>query len=126
MIGPVMRDPDRRQFPRIPAGRVIDLRSVPAPFADKPLAADAMNISQGGVFIETPLAIPPGALISFQIDLDSARRTMLGLVRWRRAAAPCGIGVQFVHVSPGASPLEDDVLAGLDPGPGPEPDGAKL
>jgi uncharacterized protein (TIGR02266 family) len=70
------------------------------------LVAYSMNLSRGGMFLETEADIPAGAEMTLNFTVPGAGTTALnGMVAWRRAldessAGPPGIGIEFQDVAP--------------------------
>jgi uncharacterized protein (TIGR02266 family) len=71
--------------------------------------AHSVNLSRGGVFIETAEVMSPGEVLSLEISLPEGPRTVCcsGLVVWvnhpvkpAKPRLPCGIGVRFVDLDP--------------------------
>ena len=99
-------DQEKRSYPRVPAELVAELRAVPMGNHRDDLPAAVKDVSAGGVFVETPMVLSPGSLVILKLSIpDEERpRTVMGLVRWRREAAPRGVGVQFVALTPAPMP----------------------
>ena len=69
------------------------------------LVAYSVNLSRGGLFVETEAQIPTGGLVSLELDVPGAELTALsGLVAWRRElgdpAGPPGLGLELQDVAP--------------------------
>lgn len=70
------------------------------------LVAYSVNLSRGGLFLETDADIPTGAAMTLDFAVPGAGTTSLnGVVAWRRGAAeaaegPVGIGIEFQDVAP--------------------------
>ena len=68
------------------------------------LVAYSVNLSRGGMFVETAAEIPQGAQMTLHLAVPGAEPTALtGIVAWRRGAdepGPPGIGVEFVDLAP--------------------------
>lgn len=90
---------DHRRFPRAPlTGRVKFYDW------DKPMHADATEISGEGIFLKTPEALPEGALLTLRLSipgLDEAFTVLGRVVRTVRGGflRPAGMGVRFVDIS---------------------------
>ena len=97
---------EKRRYPRIPLELVTDLQSIPIQLSKDVLPATIRDISDGGVFIETTRTVAPGRLIMLKLKLPSedSARSIMGLVRWCRAAAPRGLGIQFMTLQPASIP----------------------
>src|SRR5437764_15265501 len=80
------------------------------------LVAYSMNLSRGGMFLETDADIPTGALMTLDFNVPGAGTTSLnGAVAWRRSldeasAGPPGIGVEFQDVAPQLGTLIDRLV----------------
>lgn len=83
------------------------------------LVAYSMNLSRGGMFLETDADIPTGALMTLDFSVPGAGTTSLnGAVAWRRSmdeasAGPPGIGVEFNDVAPQLGALIDRLVVGF-------------
>jgi uncharacterized protein (TIGR02266 family) len=80
------------------------------------LVAYSVNLSRGGLFLETDADIPTGALISLDFAVPGAGTTSLnGVVAWRRGAAeaegPPGIGIEFQDVAPQLGAMIDNLVS---------------
>ena len=75
-----------------------------------------MNLSRGGMFLETDADIPTGALMTLDFSVPGAGTTSLnGAVAWRRSieeatAGPPGLGVEFQDVAPQLGSLIDRLV----------------
>jgi uncharacterized protein (TIGR02266 family) len=80
------------------------------------LVAYSMNLSRGGMFLETEAEIPTGAQMTLDFSVPGAGTTSLnGIVMWRRAydeasAGPPGIGVEFQDVAPQLGDMIDRLV----------------
>lgn len=69
----------------------------------------AQNLSEGGIFIATPIVHPIGTQFNLSIHLDDGLPGVvrgIGEVRWIRAAEegsdlPAGLGIQFLELESG-------------------------
>jgi len=82
------------------------------------LVAYSMNLSRGGLFLETDADIPTGALMTLDFEVPGAGTTSLnGVVAWRRggdeSAGPPGIGVEFQDVAPQLGSVIDRLVTGF-------------
>src|SRR5215208_1792238 len=83
-----------REHERIPYSVQVEFRT-----ASSFLVAYSVNLSRGGLFLETDADIPTGALMTLDFSVPSAGTTSLnGVVAWRRASGesadgPVGLGV---------------------------------
>ncbi len=80
------------------------------------LVAYSINLSRGGMFLETSEDIPTGALMTLDFSVPGAGTTSLnGAVAWRRSAdessaGPPGIGIEFSDVAPQLGALIDKLV----------------
>jgi uncharacterized protein (TIGR02266 family) len=80
------------------------------------LVAYSINLSRGGMFLETDADIPTGALMTLDFSVPGAGTTSLnGAVAWRRSAdessaGPPGIGIEFSDVAPQLGTLIDKLV----------------
>ncbi len=80
------------------------------------LVAYSVNLSRGGLFVETDADIPTGALLTLDFAVPGADVTSLnGVVAWRRtledaSAGPPGIGVELQDVSPQIGSMIDRLV----------------
>lgn len=83
------------------------------------LVAYSVNLSRGGLFLETDADIPTGAAMTLDFAVPSAGTTSLnGVVAWRRGVeqageGPPGIGVEFQDVAPQLGTLIDKLVTGF-------------
>ena len=66
-------------------------------------AARTRDISTGGLFIETPVALPVGAPVEVELSLTGNRHALRAEVAWVLGAADGsteGVGVRFLDVVP--------------------------
>jgi uncharacterized protein (TIGR02266 family) len=80
------------------------------------LVAYTVNLSRGGVFLETEEVLPVGAEIALQLEVPQAGPvTLNGHVTWRRdhpdVDGPRGIGVEFDHIVDPLGDLIDRLVA---------------
>jgi uncharacterized protein (TIGR02266 family) len=81
------------------------------------LVAYSINLSRGGMFLETDADIPTGALMTLDFSVPGAGTTSLnGAVAWRRSAdessaGPAGIGIEFSDVAPQLGTLIDKLVS---------------
>lgn len=66
--------------------------------ADRELEATCVNISQGGMFIETPEALPIDAQLTVVFRLPDIAQAITAKARvaWSEQKARRGVGIQFV------------------------------
>jgi uncharacterized protein (TIGR02266 family) len=89
-----------REFDRIPYSVQVEFRT-----ASSFLVAYSVNLSRGGIFIETDSEVPAGVLLAFDMQVPGAGLLQLiGLVAWRRGIdspdGPAGLGIEFQDVAP--------------------------
>jgi uncharacterized protein (TIGR02266 family) len=81
------------------------------------LVAYSVNLSRGGLFLETEVDIPTGAAMTLDFSVPGAGMSSLnGMVAWRRSAAeaaegPVGIGIEFQDVAPQLGSLIDKLVS---------------
>jgi uncharacterized protein (TIGR02266 family) len=83
------------------------------------LVAYSVNLSRGGLFLETTADIPTGALITIDLEIPSAGQVSLnGVVAWRRGPEPVegqpegppGLGIEFADVAPRLGGVIDQLV----------------
>jgi Tfp pilus assembly protein PilZ len=89
---------NQRRFPRAPLTGTVKFYDW-----DKPMQADATEISGEGIFLKTPQALPEGALLTLRLcipGLDEAFTVLGKVVRTVRGGLlrPAGMGVRFVDI----------------------------
>jgi uncharacterized protein (TIGR02266 family) len=82
------------------------------------LVAYSVNLSRGGLFIETDAEIPSGSPLTVDLTIPTAGQVSLhGAVTWRRAAdsqeGPAGLGVEFTDIAPQLGALIDRLVSGF-------------
>lgn len=83
------------------------------------LVAYSVNLSRGGLFLETDVDVPAGSLMTLDFSVPNAGTTSLnGIVAWRRGpndaeGGPPGIGVEFQDVAPQLGALIDRLVSGF-------------
>jgi len=90
---------DLRRFPRAPLTGPVKFFNW-----DRPMQADALEISPEGIFLKTGQALPEGALLTLRLTLPGWAQafTVLGkVVRTVRGGLlrPAGMGVRFIDIS---------------------------
>lgn len=95
-----------REYDRIPYAVQVEFRT-----ASSFLVAYSVNLSRGGIFLETESEVPTGVLISLDLLVPGAGLlTLIGVVMWRRAVdspdGPPGLGVEFQDVAPLGSAID--------------------
>jgi uncharacterized protein (TIGR02266 family) len=83
------------------------------------LVAYSVNLSRGGMFLETDAEIPSGSQMTLDFAIPGSESASLnGVVAWRRSpedasAGPPGIGVEFQDVTPTLGVLIDKLVVGF-------------
>lgn len=82
------------------------------------LVAYSVNLSRGGLFLETDADIPNGAVTTLEFTVPGVGTSSLdGVVAWRRggdgAEGPPGIGIEFQDVAPQLGALIDKLVTGF-------------
>lgn len=83
------------------------------------LVAYSVNLSRGGMFIETDADVPVGAGMTLELAIPNAGTIEVdGMVAWRRVAdatadGPAGLGVEFQDVAPQLGALIDRLVTGF-------------
>lgn len=89
-----------REFDRIPYSVQVEFRT-----ASSFLVAYSVNLSRGGMFIETDSEVPTGVLLTLDLHVPGAGLLhLIGMVAWRRGIdspdGPAGLGIEFQDVAP--------------------------
>lgn len=100
-----------REHGRMPYTVLVEFRT-PSSF----LVAYSVNLSRGGLFLETDVEIPTGAPITVDFGIPTAGQISLsGAVSWRRGAespdGPPGLGIEFVDVAPQLGSVIDHLVS---------------
>jgi uncharacterized protein (TIGR02266 family) len=83
------------------------------------LVAYSVNLSRGGLFLETDADIPTGALVTLDLSVPGGGATPVnGTVAWRRGieeaeSGPPGLGVEFQDIGPQLGTLIDRLVTGF-------------
>jgi uncharacterized protein (TIGR02266 family) len=82
------------------------------------LVAYSVNLSRGGLFLETTAEVPQGAAMTLEFSVPNAGTASLsGVVAWRRAhqdaEGPPGLGIEFQDVAPQLGTLIDQLVSGF-------------
>ena len=83
------------------------------------LVAYSVNLSRGGMFVETDAEVPVGAGLTIELAIPNHGTIELdGIVAWRRVAevgadGPPGLGVEFQDVAPALGALIDKLVTGF-------------
>jgi uncharacterized protein (TIGR02266 family) len=89
-----------REHDRIPYSVQVEFRT-----ASSFLVAYSVNLSRGGMFIETDSDLPTGVLLTFDLQVPGAGLLhLIGVIAWRRSHdspdGPPGIGIEFQDIAP--------------------------
>ncbi|HSR99004.1 MAG TPA: TIGR02266 family protein [Kofleriaceae bacterium] len=89
-----------REYERMPYSVQVEFRT-----ASSFLVAYSVNLSRGGIFIETDTDLPSGVLLMLELNVPGAGLLhLVGIVAWRRGHespdGPPGIGIEFQDVAP--------------------------
>lgn len=89
-----------REYERIPYSMQVEFRT-----ASSFLVAYSVNLSRGGMFLETDFDVPIGTLLALDLRVPGAELlNLVGIVAWRRGQdspdGPAGIGIEFQDVAP--------------------------
>jgi uncharacterized protein (TIGR02266 family) len=100
-----------REHPRMPYVVAVEFRS-----ASSFLITYSLNLSRGGLFVETTHDLPLGTTIDVAFRIPSAGDVALaGVVAWRREAGspdgPPGLGVEFTDISAQLGQVIDQLVA---------------
>ena len=84
------------------------------------LVAYSVNLSRGGLFLETEADIPTGALITLELSVPAGGSTPVnGTVAWRRGGeevdpgGPPGLGIEFADIGPQLGAMIDRLVTGF-------------
>lgn len=100
-----------REHDRVPYAVEVEFRT-----ASSFLVAYSVNMSRGGLFLETEHDVPLGAEIALRLSVPGAGPVaLLGMVAWRRGResgdGPPGLGVEFVDLGPDIGGTIDRLIA---------------
>jgi type IV pilus assembly protein PilZ len=103
-----------REHQRIPYAVEVEFRT-----ASSFLVAYSVNLSRGGLFVETEADVPIGSEIALKLAVPSAGNVPLsGVVAWRRGRdsgdGPPGLGVEFLDLGPEIGATIDRLVAGYE------------
>jgi uncharacterized protein (TIGR02266 family) len=89
-----------REYDRIPYSVQVEFRT-----ASSFLVAYSVNLSRGGIFVETDSEVPAGVLLAIDLQVPGAGLLhLIGVVAWRRGIdspdGPAGLGIEFQDVAP--------------------------
>jgi uncharacterized protein (TIGR02266 family) len=83
------------------------------------LVAYSVNLSRGGMFVETDADVPVGAGMTVELAIPGSGTIELdGIIAWRRVAetgleGPPGLGIEFQDVAPQLGALIDKLVTGF-------------
>jgi uncharacterized protein (TIGR02266 family) len=102
-----------REYDRIPYTVQVEFRT-----ASSFLVAYSVNLSRGGIFIETDAEVPSGVLIAIDLHVPSAGMLhLVGVVAWRRGPeasdGPPGLGIEFHDIAPQLGAMIDRLVSGF-------------
>ncbi len=100
-----------RENERMPYSVEVDFRT-----ASSFLVAYSVNLSRGGLFLETDADIPTGAAVTLDLQIPSAGLVPLnGVVVWRRGTdspeGGPGLGIEFQDVAPQLGTVIDGLVS---------------
>lgn len=100
-----------REYDRMPYSVQVEFRT-----ASSFLVAYSVNLSRGGIFIETDTDLPMGVLVALDLQVPGAGRLhLVGVVAWRRGFespdGPPGIGIEFQDVAPQLGSVIDQLVS---------------
>jgi uncharacterized protein (TIGR02266 family) len=100
-----------REHLRMPYAVQVEFRT-----ASSFLIAYSVNLSRGGLFLETEQDIPQGAAIGLALDVPgTGPLDLTGVVAWRRAGdspdGPPGLGIELQDVAPALGSVIDQLVA---------------
>jgi uncharacterized protein (TIGR02266 family) len=100
----------RRAFERIPYAVQVEFRT-----ASSFLVTYSINLSRGGMLLETDHSAELGSLIELEFGVPGAGPIhLVGRVAWRRPAAqggPAGLGIEFQDMGPEIGKLIDRLVS---------------
>src|SRR5581483_8777925 len=99
-----------REHERVPYAVQVEFRT-----ASSFLVAYSVNLSRGGMFLETDAEVPTGALLNLELLVPGTGSiSLLGMVAWRRgpeSEGPVGVGIEFQDVAPQLGSAIDTLVA---------------
>jgi len=101
---------DGRKNDRVPYSVEVEFRT-----ASSFLVAYSVNVSRGGLFLETEHEVPIGTQVTLELAIPSAGKVQLnGTIAWRRGResvdGPPGIGVEFLDLGPDMGAVIDGLV----------------
>jgi len=99
-----------REYDRMPYRVQIEFRT-----ASSFLVAYSVNLSRGGLFLETEHDVPTGSQIGLELQIPKIEPIdLVGVVAWRRPPespdGPAGLGIEFQDVAPQLGPVIDHLV----------------
>ena len=100
-----------REHDRMPYSVQVEFRT-PSSF----LVAYSVNLSRGGLFLETDADIPSGAPVTVDFSIPTAGQVSVnGAVTWRRISdghdGPPGLGIEFTDIAPQLGAIIDRLVS---------------
>jgi uncharacterized protein (TIGR02266 family) len=100
-----------REHPRMPYGVQVEFRT-----SSSFLIMYSVNLSRGGLFLETDQDIPEGSPIALSLAVPGAGAIdVAGVVMWRRALdspdGPPGLGIEFADIAPQLGAVIDQLVS---------------
>ncbi len=100
-----------REYDRMPYTVQVEFRT-----ASSFLVAYSVNLSRGGLFLETNQDIPSGSITEVSLQVPGAEPILLvGMVAWRRGEdspdGPPGLGIEFQDVPPQLGGVIDHLVS---------------
>jgi uncharacterized protein (TIGR02266 family) len=100
-----------REYDRMPYSVQVEFRT-----ASSFLVAYSVNLSRGGIFIETDTDLPSGTLLGLDLQVPGGGSLhLIGIVAWRRGLespdGPPGLGIEFQDVAPQLGSMIDKLVS---------------
>jgi len=100
-----------REYDRMPYSVQVEFRT-----ASSFLVAYSVNLSRGGIFIETDFDLPTGVLVALDLQVPGAGLLhLVGVIAWRRGMespdGPPGLGIEFQDVAPQLGSTIDQLVS---------------
>lgn len=91
---------NRRRHPRVPLFSLVEMRTDDC---DEFFPEMGVNLSVGGIFVETPASYAPGTFVELRFAPDETMPLIegVGRVAFRADAGPTGapgVGIRFLHI----------------------------